>query len=104
MVSGPLAAMMLADQGADVVKIENANDVGDRFRGARAGLQGSAAFSYVNRNKRSVTLNTKDERGKQVLLDIVKTSDVFLQNFRPGVADRMGVGYEAIRAINQEIV
>jgi crotonobetainyl-CoA:carnitine CoA-transferase CaiB-like acyl-CoA transferase len=104
MVSGPLAAMMLADQGCEVIKIENANEVGDKFRGAKNGLQGTAAFSYVNRNKRSVTLNTKDKRGRQALLDIAKKADVFLQNFRPGVADRMGIGYDAIKSVNPDII
>ena len=98
MISGPLAAQILADQGADVVKIENANGAGDRFRGGRG--TPSPAFAFANRGKRSVTLDTKAESGLGALRKLVASVDVFLQNFRPGVADRMGIGYEAIKALN----
>ncbi len=104
MISGPLSTMILADQGADVIKVENPRG-GDFTRGAfnqRRGL--SASFLNNNRNKRSVALNLKDERGLAVLKRLVVDADVFVQNFRPGVAERMGIGEAAIRAVAPSIV
>jgi crotonobetainyl-CoA:carnitine CoA-transferase CaiB-like acyl-CoA transferase len=104
MVSGPLATMMLADQGADVIKVENPA-TGDFTRAVpnrRRGL--SAAFLNNNRNKRSVALNLKDERGLEILMKLVARADVFVQNFRPGVVDRMGIGEAVIRRIAPAII
>ncbi len=104
MVSGPLATMILADQGADVIKIENPRG-GDYTRvvsNRRGGL--SASFLNNNRNKRSVALNLKDPRGRDLLMRLAAGADVFVQNFRPGVVDRMGIGEEAIRKIVPNIV
>ncbi len=104
MISGPLSTMILADQGADVIKVENPRG-GDFTRGAfnqRSGL--SASFLNNNRNKRSVALNLKDERGLAVLKRLTVGADVFVQNFRPGVAERMGIGEAAIRAVMPSIV
>ncbi len=104
MISGPLSTMILADQGADVIKVENPRG-GDFTRGAfnqRSGL--SASFLNNNRNKRSVALNLKDERGLAVLKRLTVGADVFVQNFRPGVAKRMGIGEAAIRAVAPNIV
>ena len=104
MISGPLSTMILADQGADVIKVENPRG-GDFTRGAfnqRSGL--SASFLNNNRNKRSVALNLKDERGLAVLKRLTVDADVFVQNFRPGVAERMGIGEAAIRAVAPSIV
>ncbi len=104
MISGPLATMILADQGADVIKVENP-DGGDFTRAApnrRGGL--SAAFLNNNRNKRSIALDLKHERGREVLLRLAARADVFVQNFRPGVAERMGVGEPAIRRVAPRIV
>jgi len=104
MVSGPLATMMLADQGAEVIKIENPAG-GDLTRLApnrQGGL--SAAFLNNNRNKRSVTLDLKHDRGREVFLRLAASADVFVQNFRPGVAGRMGIGEEALRRVAPEIV
>src|SRR3984885_6110719 len=103
-VSGPLATMILADQGADVIKVENP-DGGDATRAAsnrRNGL--SASFLNTNRNKRSVALDLRDPAAKQALLRLVATADVFIQNFRPGVAERMGFGEDALRAVKPDIV
>jgi crotonobetainyl-CoA:carnitine CoA-transferase CaiB-like acyl-CoA transferase len=103
-VSGPLATMILADQGADVIKVENP-DGGDATRAAsnrRNGL--SASFLNTNRNKRSVALDLRDPAAKQALLRLVATADVFIQNFRPGVAERMGFGEEALREVKPDIV
>ena len=104
MISGPLSTMILADQGADVIKVENPRG-GDFTRGAfnqRSGL--SASFLNNNRNKRSVALNLKDERGLAVLKRLTVDADVFVQNFRPGVAERMGIGEAVIRAVVPSIV
>ena len=104
MVSGPMATVILADQGADVIKVENPNG-GDFTRAVsnrRAGM--SASFLNNNRNKRSVALNLKDKRGLAVLMKLLEGADVFIQNFRPGVADRMGIGEEAIRAAAPGII
>ncbi len=105
MISGPLATMILADQGADVIKIENPMNGGDHTRlsdNRRGGF--AASFLNNNRNKRSVALNLKHERGREVLLRLVKDADVFVQNFRPGVAERMGLGEDAVREVAPDIV
>ena len=104
MVSGPSATMMLADQGADVIKVENPGG-GDHTRTSANTQNGfSANFLNNNRNKRSVALNLKDPNAKQALLRLCKGADVFVQNFRPGVVDRMGVGEANIRAVAPDIV
>jgi crotonobetainyl-CoA:carnitine CoA-transferase CaiB-like acyl-CoA transferase len=104
MVSGPSATMMLADQGADVIKVENPNG-GDRTRASANTQNGfSANFLNNNRSKRSVALNLKEERAKQALLKMCAGADVFIQNFRPGVVDRMGIGEADIRRIAPDIV
>jgi crotonobetainyl-CoA:carnitine CoA-transferase CaiB-like acyl-CoA transferase len=104
MISGPLATMILADQGADVIKIENP-DGGDHTRAANNRRNGfSASFLNNNRNKRSVALDLKNPNARQALLRLTATADVFIQNFRPGVADRMGLGEDAVRAVAPSIV
>ena len=103
-VSGPLATMMLADQGADVIKVEPP-DGGDHTRAAanrRAGF--SASFLNNNRNKRSIVLDLKKPAALQVLMRLAAGADVFVQNFRPGVAERLGIGEAAIRAEAPKIV
>ena len=105
MISAPMAGVILAEQGAEVIKIELADGVGDRLR--QMGTQRnsiSALFNGVNRGKQSVTLDTKHPDGLQALLDLCATADVFLQNFRPGAAERMGVGEAQLRAINPDII
>ena len=104
MISGPLATMILADQGADVIKVENPQG-GDHTRAAanrRAGF--SASFVNNNRNKRSVVLDLKTDAAREALLRLAATADVFIQNFRPGVIERMGLGEDAIRAVNPNII
>lgn len=104
MVSGPLATMQLADQGAEVIKIERP-EVGDYTRLAANQRNGfSASFLNNNRNKRSVALNLKQEDGRAVLMRLCMQADVFVQNFRPGVAERMGIGEAAIRAVAPDII
>ncbi len=104
MISGPLATMVLADQGAEVIKIENPGG-GDHTR-AVANRRGGFSASFVNnnRNKRSVALNLKHAEGLAALKRICEGADVFVQNFRPGVAERMGIGEDAIRAVAPDIV
>ena len=91
-VSGPMAAMTLADQGAEVLKIEPpfTGDIA-RFLGpARNGM--AAMFATVNRNKKSVCLDLKVDEERAIFLDLVRTADALIENYRPGVLDRMGLG------------
>ncbi len=104
MISGPIATMILADQGADVIKIENP-ECGDFTRSAsnkRGGF--SASFLNNNRNKKSVTINLKSEKGLELLKSLTAGADVFIQNFRPGVIERMGLGEDIIRKVAPDII
>src|SRR5246127_5948764 len=103
-VAGPLGRMILGDQGADVIKVE-APDGGDATRAGgnrRAGF--TASFLNNNRNKRSIVLDLKTTGGLQALMRLVARADVFVQNFRPGVAERLGGGEDAVRAASPKIV
>lgn len=102
-VAGPLATMILGDQGADVIKIE-APDGDSTRHGANRRGGFTASFVSNNRNKRSVVLNLKEPAALAVLKRLAATADVFTQNYRPGVADRLGVGEAAIRAARPDIV
>ncbi len=104
MISGPLATRILADQGADVIKVERIR-TGDLVRHMGASRNGvSATFATVNRNKRSLALDLKQEDGKAVLRRLIEGADVFVQNFRPGAIERMGFGEDAVRRINPNVV
>ena len=103
---GPCCTQMLGDYGADVIKIERA-DVGDLSRwsvGDDPDGGNNPVFSSLNRNKRSITLDLKRPEDRAVVLRLVETADVVVNNFRPGVMDRMGFGYDDLRAINPRIV
>ena len=90
-VSGPMAAVVLADQGADVIKVEPPG-WGDGIRGLGASRNGLAAiFSMINRNKRSIAINLKHPTGQQLIRDLARTSDVVLQNYRPGKMEKLGL-------------
>ena len=104
MLSGPWATTILGDQGADVIKVE-VPGTGDHVRslGNRRGGM-SSMFLNINRNKRSITLDLKKPEGRDLLLRIAATADVFVQNFRPGVVERLGVGYDDIAKVNPDIV
>jgi crotonobetainyl-CoA:carnitine CoA-transferase CaiB-like acyl-CoA transferase len=104
LLPGPFCTQLLADLGADVIKIEEPEN-GDPARAARP-LHGEtgALFLLVNRNKRSVTLNLKAPRGRDLLLRLVDTADVLVDSFRPGVLDRLGLGYQVLSARNPRLV
>ncbi len=104
MVSGPMATMILADQGADVIKVEPPGS-GDLTRALAASKRAmSPMFAVINRNKKSIVIDLKKPRGVGLLKDLVRGADLFVQNFRPGAAERMGIGYEALAAVNPELV
>ena len=104
-LAGPYCCMMLADMGADVIKIEVPGR-GDDSRHNAPIVEGgeSAYFMNLNRNKRGITLNLKTEEGKQILRDLVKESDILVENYRPGVMERLGLGYEDLKKINPALV
>ena len=105
-MAGPFAAQRLGDLGADVVKIEPVTGEWQRHVSA-GGAQGNkinVSFLSLNRNKRSLAVDLKAVEGKAVLLELVKTADVFLQNYRPGVAKRLGIDYETLSKINPRLV
>jgi crotonobetainyl-CoA:carnitine CoA-transferase CaiB-like acyl-CoA transferase len=107
MLAGPIAGMRLGDLGAEVIKIENP-ETGEfnRTHGyADVNLAGHmTTFLALNRNKRSFAVNLKDPAGKAVFLDLVRESDVVLQNFRPGVVDRLGIDYASLAQVNSRLV
>lgn len=105
-MSGPYCTMVLADLGADVIKIENP-DKGDQTRaswGYSVIGDDSRAFLSLNRNKRSVGLDLKRQEDLDAFFGLVRTADVVIENFRPGVAERLGIGYDAVRAENPRII
>ncbi len=101
-ITGPAAGMLLADFGADVIKIEQPGG-GDPFRAFKGGLY-SPHFQTYNRNKRSITLDTKDADDLAAFDALLEKADVFIQNFRPGVAQRLNVDADRLRAINPRLV
>ena len=109
LLPGGFCSLLLADFGADVLKVEDTG-LGDYVRWATPYYEGvedsakSALFLALNRGKRSMRLNLKSDEGREVLLRAVRESDVVLESFRPGVLDRLGVGYEAMREVNPAIV
>jgi crotonobetainyl-CoA:carnitine CoA-transferase CaiB-like acyl-CoA transferase len=105
-VAGPYCAMLLADLGADVIKVERPGRGDDlrewRARTGRGGM--SAPFAAINRNKRGVALDLQHPDGARILRELAGRSDVIVENFVPGVVDRLGIGYEAVRVLNPGIV
>jgi crotonobetainyl-CoA:carnitine CoA-transferase CaiB-like acyl-CoA transferase len=101
-ITGPYAAMLLADMGAEVIKVERP-DGGDPFRNFEGGLY-SPHFQAYNRNKKSLTLDTRQADDRATLDDLIRTADVFIQNFRPGVAAKLGVDAERLRTVNPALV
>lgn len=103
MVSGPVAAMMLGDQGADVIKVEPTHGEQLRFLGEQHN-DVSATFYSCNRNKKSLAIDLKSDAGKEILWKLIDGADVLLQNFRPGAIERMGFGEEEVRKRNSGII
>jgi crotonobetainyl-CoA:carnitine CoA-transferase CaiB-like acyl-CoA transferase len=103
--SGPFATMMLADMGADVIKVEKVG-VGDGARQMDIAIHGSMSgyFLGLNKNKRSIALDLSSTDGHDSVLALARQADVVIENFRPGAADRLGLGYEDVQAVNQSIV
>src|SRR5919106_2385764 len=101
-VTGPFASQLLADMGADVIKIEEP-ERGDPFRGW-GDRNYSATFCSLNRNKRSATLDLRTDEGREIMLQLAAKADVLIENFRPGVMDKRGLGYEGVKALNPRIV
>jgi len=100
MVMGPAAGVVLGDLGAEIIRIEPL--AGDSTRALRG--SGAGYFPMYNRNKRSVCVDLKSEEGKALVLDLVDTADVLIENFRPGTMDRLGFGYEELRARNPRLI
>ena len=103
-LAGPAATVLLADQGADVIKVELPG-IGDFVR-STGNKQGgmSATFLNNNRNKQSITIDLKDKRGKDVLLKLAESCDVVVQNFRPGVVERIGIAYDDVKKVKPDII
>lgn len=104
LLPGPYTTMLLADFGADVIKIEDTT-LGDYTRWGEPKIGDlSAMFHSLNRNKRSVALDLKSEKNKEIFIELVKTADVLIEGFRPGVMDRLGLGYEELKKHNPRLV
>ncbi|MBO1578261.1 CaiB/BaiF CoA-transferase family protein [Bacillus sp. XF8] len=104
-LAGPFCTMILGDLGAEVIKVENVGN-GDDTRGWGPPFAGgeSAYFLCANRNKESITLNLKSEMGKDVLKKLVSHADIVVQNFKPGTLERMGLGYEVLQEVKEDII
>ena len=100
-VMGPTCGLILADMGAEVIKVERVPDGDDTRR--LIGF-GSGFFPFFNRNKKSVTIDLKSEKGKAVLRKLVRSADVFIENFAPGTVDRLGFGYDEVSKINPRLI
>ncbi len=101
-ITGPAAGMLLGDLGADVIKVEQPG-TGDPFRAFRGGLY-SPHYQTYNRNKRSIALDTKNAADREVFDQLVRESDVYIQNFRPGAAERLGASEARLREINPRLI
>ena len=103
MVAGPVATRMLADQGADVIKVESpSGDLMRHFNPIRNGM--SASFLSCNRNKRSLAIDLKAAEGLAIVQNLIATADILVHNFRPGAAERIGLGEDAVREIRRDII
>lgn len=103
-LAGPYATMILGDLGADIIKVEMPV-IGDDARHFGPYMNNeSAYFMSINRNKRSMTLNLKTEKGREILLEMVKEVDVIVENFRPGTMEKLGLGYDSLSKINPKLI
>src|SRR5262245_58946425 len=104
LLPGAVATMMLGDFGADIIKIE-APGTGDPARHSRAGIKEPGGYFFAtNRNKRSLTLNLKHPVGREIFLKLAESADVVVEGFRPGVMDRLEIGYETLDKINPRLI
>jgi crotonobetainyl-CoA:carnitine CoA-transferase CaiB-like acyl-CoA transferase len=104
MIAGPMATGLLGDQGADVIKVEGPG-VGDLMRLLGRPREGiTAVFATTNRNKRSIVLDLKSDEDRQAFMKLVTTADVVVQNFRPGVVERMGIGEDDLRKLKADLI
>ena len=104
MIAGPYGTMILADQGADVIKVEAPVNSDHARRAGYGQRHFSAAFVNCNRNKRSMAIDVKQEEGRALLLKLIETADVFVQNFRPGVMKRLGIDFEDLIKVNPQLI
>ena len=102
-IAGPYCAAMLGDLGADVIKLERPGR-GDDLRALRGDGRMSASFAAVNRNKRGIAVDLQKPEGARLAFDLARRADVVIENFLPGVAEKLGVGYSAVRAANPAVV
>lgn len=108
-LAGPFCTMTLADMGARVIKIEIPSGGDDTrayppFRQNKKEERESLYFANINRNKKGITLNLKTEEGKKLFLEMVKKADIVVENYRPGVMDKLGVGYDVLKEVNPRII
>ena len=103
-LAGPFCTMLLADMGADVIKIERPKSGDDTRQMGPFINNESAYYMNLNRNKRGVTLNLKDPRGKEIFIDLLRKADIVVENYRPGTMEKLGLGYEELRKINKGII
>ncbi len=104
-LAGPYCSMMLADMGAEIIKIEMPGRGDDSRSWGPPFVEGeSAYFMSVNRNKKSITLNLKNEKSKEIIEKLIKKADIIIENFRPGTMDKLGLSYENVAELNPEII
>lgn len=103
-LAGPYCTMMLADYGANVIKIEVPGRGDDTRAMGPKKNDYSMYYAYVNRGKKGITLNLKEEEGKKMFLEMVKKADVVVENYRPGVMDKLGLGYDVLKEVNEKII
>lgn len=103
-IAGPYCAMMLGDMGAEVVKIEPPGE-GEYARRAMPAVEGQSLYTFiVNRNKKSLAIDLRNESGLAVLRELIAEADVLVENFRPGTMEKMGLGWDAIHALDPRLV
>ena len=103
-LAGPYCTMMLADYGANVIKIEVPGKGDDTRAMGPKKNDYSMYYAYVNRGKKGITLNLKEEEGKKMFIEMVKKADVVVENYRPGVMDKLGLGYDVLKEVNDQII
>ncbi|MBU2567661.1 MAG: CoA transferase, partial [Elusimicrobia bacterium] len=104
-LAGPFCTMILGDFGAEIIKIENPDGGDDTRSFGPPFIEGeSAYFLSINRNKKSVTVNLKEQKGREIVYQLAAKSDVVIENFRPGTAEKLGLGYEQLTRLNERII